>query len=98
MTVNEEWHTPALEPNLRWLYKHSGTTVQLRFNHAVYTVTVEREENSAIGDGSPSSEAGGDNSGPSHETDGGSKVRDTASSDDGDADFMFEIGDGGDAP
>jgi len=51
MTVNEEWHTPALEPNLRWLFKHHGETVQLRFNHAVYTVTVEREERTDIGGG-----------------------------------------------
>jgi len=51
MTVNDEWHTPALAPNRRWLFKHSGTTVQLTFGDAQYIVTVEREERTDSGDG-----------------------------------------------
>lgn len=48
---HDEWSTPAIAPNLRWLFKHNGKTVQLTFDHAQYTVTVERKENPAIGDG-----------------------------------------------
>lgn len=44
MTVNEEWNTPALPPNLRWLFKHHGETVELSFGHTSYVVTVEREQ------------------------------------------------------
>ena len=87
---NHAWSTPSLPPNLRWLAKHSGETVQITFDHAQYIVTVERKENSTIGVDSPSPEMDVD-------ADANEDAETNEDSED-ETEHMFEIGDGGDAP